>query len=115
MRLIKWGRWVRTGHGIRLSYPSISSEQRGVYGPSGARGAEPEDPVSERTDRLVARLDKASIDFICDWYVAEMTNQQIQRKYNLPKQRQYERLDRLHHHIRGVLSASALESGLNDI
>lgn len=104
VRLERWGAWVRTGAGIRLSYPSIATELRGIYGPSGAAGAEGEDLLSEEMDRLIAKLEENRRNLTCDWYVARMDTHSLIRLYHTSYRRLYETMDRVHHFLDGAIS-----------
>jgi len=103
-RLIRWGEWVRSGTGIRLSYPSIATELRGIYGPS---GADPEDPLSEELDRLIAGLEDRSRNLVCDWYVGRMQTHSLMRLYRTSYRNLYLMMDRSHHFLQGAISTKS--------
>lgn len=101
VRLIRWGDWVRSGAGLRLSYPSIATELRGVYGASGFEGP---DPISEETDLCVSRLEKTSRNLVCDWYVGRMSTTSLMRLYRVSRAALYVRMHGAHAFIAGAFS-----------
>lgn len=104
VRLVRWGEWVRSGAGLRLTYPSIATELRGIYG---ASGHDSDDPVSEETDLLVSRLDKTGRDFVCDWYVGRMSSTSLMRLYRCSRATLYMRMHAYHAFIAGAISTKS--------
>ena len=104
VRLVRWGEWVRSGAGLRLTYPSIATELRGIYG---GAGFDSEDPASEETDLLIARLDKSSRDFICDWYVGRMSTTSLMRLHRCSRASLYIRMHACHAFLAGAYSTKS--------
>lgn len=104
VRLVRWGEWVRSGAGLRLNYPSIATELRGIYGGAGFDSA---DPLSEETDRLVSRLEKSARDFVCDWYVGRMSTTSLMRLYRCSRASLYMRMHACHAFIAGANSTKS--------
>lgn len=103
-RLVRWGDWVRSGAGLRLTYPSIATELRGIYG---ASGYDSDDPESEDTDRCVSRLDKMGRNLVCDWYVGRMSTMSLMRLYRVSRAALYVRMHGYHAFIAGAYSTKS--------
>lgn len=103
IRLLRWAEWVKKGHGVRLSYPSIATEVRAAFGAS-STGDYSEDLMSEATDKLIAKLPVDQKNLVCDWYLRGQPVKQLAIRYRCTRQRLYEMLDRVHYYIDGALS-----------
>lgn len=102
-RLLRWAEWVKKGHGVRLSYPSIATEVRAAFGAS-STGDYSEDLISEATDRLIAGLSADQKNLVCDWYLRQQPIKALAIRYRCSRQRLYESIDRIHYYMDGALS-----------